>query len=243
MKTETGPLSGVTVLELGSFIAGPFAGQLLGDYGANVIKVEPPRTGDPMRRWGVTRDGHSLWWPTIARNKQSICVDLHDQRGLDVIRRLALKSDIIIENFRPGRLEDWGLGFQKLNELNPRLIMVHVSGYGQDGPKAKSAGFGSIGEAVGGIRYTTGIPGHPSSRTGISLGDALAAVFAVIGALGALVEVRQSGRGQEVDVAIYEAVAALMESTLADLELGGVRREHDGQRPSWRRAVERVSHQ
>jgi formyl-CoA transferase len=226
--TVDGPLAGVRVLELGSFIAGPFAGQLLGDYGAEVIKVEPPGDGDPMRRWGVVRDGESLWWPSIARNKRSVCIDLRAEAGRDLVRRLAAHSDVVLENFRPGRLEEWGLGFDVLSTLNPRLVMVHVSGFGQTGPRAQSTGFGSVGEAVGGIRYTTGEPGRSPSRTGISLGDALAALFAVVGALAALHERHCTGRGQEVDVAIYEAVLALMESSMADLELGGVRRERTG---------------
>ena len=213
---------------MGSFIAGPFAGQLLGDYGADVIKIEPPGSGDPMRKWGVLRDNHSLWWPSIARNKRSVCIDLRLAEGRQVIKRLAQGCDIIVENFRPGRLNEWGLGFGDLSSLNPALVMVHVSGFGQTGPKAKSAGFGSIGEAVGGIRYSTGSADSPPSRTGISLGDSLAGIFSVVGALAALNEARTSGRGQEVDVAIYEAVAALMESSMADFELGGVLRERSG---------------
>jgi len=190
--------------------------------------VEPLLEGDPMRKWGVTIDGESLWWPTIARNKSSICVDLHDQRGIEVVKKLASQCDVIIENFRPGRLKEWGLSYEALQADNPKLIMVHVSGYGQTGPRSQSAGFGSIGEAMGGLRYVTGNPNDPPSRTGISIGDELAATFAVMGALAALVEVRATGIGQEVDVAIYEAVAALMESTMADFALGGVRRERTG---------------
>jgi formyl-CoA transferase/succinyl-CoA--D-citramalate CoA-transferase len=213
---------------MGSFIAGPFAGQLLGDYGAQVIKVEPPGSGDPMRKWGVLRDDRSLWWPSIARNKRSICVDLRVESGREVVRRIAQRCDIVVENFRPGKLDEWGLGFKDLSANNLRLVMVHVSGYGQTGPKARFTGFGSIGEAVGGIRYTTGSPDAPPSRTGISLGDSLAGMFSVIGALAALTQARATGQGQEVDVAIYEAVAALMESTMADYELGGVLRERSG---------------
>ena len=223
-----GPLSGVTVLEIGSFIAGPFACQLLGDYGADVIKIEPPGSGDPMRKWGVLHENHSLWWPSIARNKKSVCVDLRVEQGRDAVRRLTKRCDIIIENFRPGRLDEWGLGFNDLSTHNPQLVMVHVSGFGQTGPKSTATGFGSIGEAVGGIRYTTGSPEIAPSRTGISLGDSLAAMFSVVGALAALTEARASGRGQEVDVAIYEAVAALMESSMADFEVGGVVRERSG---------------
>jgi len=223
-----GPLDGVRVLELGNFIAGPFAGQLLGDYGAEVIKVESPGEGDPMRRWGVTRDGDSLWWPTIGRNKRSIVLDMRRESARRVAASLAERCDVVLENFRPGLLERWGLSYDELAARNPKLVMVHVSGFGQTGPLATQAGFGSVGEAMGGIRFTTGSPDRPPSRAGISLGDALASVFAVIGTLAALVRARDTGEGQEVDVAIYEAVAALMESTMADFELGGVTRTRSG---------------
>ena len=217
-----GPLSGIRVLELGSFIAGPFAGQLLGDYGAEVIKVEPPEVGDPMRKWGhCDEKGHSFWWPAIARNKQSIAINLRSDQGRDIVRELTLQSDVILENFTPGRLEEWQLGYETLAKDNPRLIMTHVSGFGQTGPRAADPGFGSIGEAMGGIRHTTGWPDRQSTRAGISLGDATASLFAVIGTMAALNERQHSGKGQEVDVAIYEAVFALMESTVADFELGG----------------------
>jgi formyl-CoA transferase/succinyl-CoA--D-citramalate CoA-transferase len=224
----TGPLDGVRVLELGSFIAGPFAGQLLGDYGADVIKVEAPGDGDPMRRWGVTRDGDSLWWPAIARNKRSVVLDLRDEQARGIVRRLAEQCDVVVENFRPGVVDRWGLGYADLSAANPRLVLVHISGFGQTGPLAGQAGFGSVGEAMGGIRHTTGSPDRPPSRAGISLGDALASVFGVMGALAALLRARETGVGQEVDVAIYEAVAALMESTMADYELGGVVRTRSG---------------
>ena len=224
----TGPLAGVRVLELGSFIAGPFAGQLLGDYGADVIKVEAPGEGDPMRRWGVTRDGDSLWWPTIARNKRSVVLDLRQEAARHVAVQLAAQCDVVLENFRPGTLERWGLSYAALSAGNPKLVLVHISGFGQTGPLAGQAGFGSVGEAMGGIRFTTGSPDRPPSRAGISLGDALAATFGVIGTLAAVVGARATGRGQEVDVAIYEAVAALMESTMADYELGGVTRSRAG---------------
>jgi formyl-CoA transferase/succinyl-CoA--D-citramalate CoA-transferase len=223
-----GPLAGVRVLELGSFIAGPFSGQLLGDYGADVIKIEPPEDGDPMRRWGVTVDGASLWWPTIARNKRSVALDLRDAHAREVVRRLAARCDIVIENFRPGRLEEWGLSYDELSKENGALVMVRISGFGQSGPLAHQAGFGSVGEAMGGIRHTTGHPDRPPTRAGVSLGDALAAMFGVIGALAALTAARETGRGQEVDVAIYEAVAALMESSMADFELAGVLRGRSG---------------
>lgn len=223
-----GPLSGLRVLELGSFIAGPFAGQLLGDYGAEVLKVETTETGDPMRRWGITRDGESLWWPVIARNKKSLAIDLRQEEGRSLVRQLTAEVDIVLENFRPGRLAEWGLDYDTLSAENRGLIMVHVSGFGQTGPRAEDAGFGSIGEAMGGIRHTTGNPGLPPTRTGISLGDSLAALFAVVGTLAAVHERSKSGQGQEVDVAIYEAVAALMESTMADHEIAHVTRGRTG---------------
>ena len=227
-RSSVGPLTGTTVLELGALIAGPFAGQLLGDYGADVIKVEPLRDGDPMRRWGVLHEGDGLWWPTIGRNKRSVCIDIRTEPGQGLIRRLAAKVDIVTENFRPGRMAEWGLDYPALSAANPALIVAHVSGFGQTGPRSGDAGFGSIGEAMGGIRYTTGSPDRPPSRYGVSLGDALTSLFTVIGVLAALNEVRLTGRGQEVDVAIYEAVAALMESTMADYEIGGVVRERSG---------------
>lgn len=228
MTKTTGPLSGLRVIELGSFIAGPFAGQLLGDYGAEVLKIESVGAGDTMRRWGINLEGESLWWPAIARNKKSIAIDLRQPDGRELVRRLVAEADIVLENFRPGTLAEWGLGYAALTAINPRVIMVHVSGFGQTGPRATDAGFGSIGEAMGGIRHTTGNPDLPPTRTGVSLGDSLAALFAVIGTLAAVHERSMSGRGQEVDVAIYEAVAALMESTLADHELGGITRGRTG---------------
>jgi len=228
MTTSQGPLAGLRVLELGSFIAGPFAGQLLGDYGAEVVKIEAAESGDPMRRWGVNADGESLWWPAIARNKRSVAIDLRRPEGRDLIRSLATEVDVVLENFRPGTLAGWDLDYAALSAINPRLIMVHVSGFGQTGPRANDAGFGSIGEAMGGIRHTTGNPGLPPTRSGISLGDSLAALFAVIGTLAAVTERSTSGRGQEVDVAIYEAVAALMESTMADHEIAGITRGRTG---------------
>jgi formyl-CoA transferase len=215
------------VLELGAFIAGPFAGQLLGDLGADVVKVEPT-DGDIMRRYGVRVDGRSLWWPAIARNKRSIAIDLRDERGRDLVRRMAANCDVIVENFRPGTLERWGLDYATLSAANPRIVLVRVSGFGQTGPRASEPGFGSIGEAMGGIRHTTGDPDRPPARTGISIGDSLAALFAVVGTLAALHERNRSGVGQEVDVAIYEAVMALMESTIADYELAGEIRTRRG---------------
>ena len=223
-----GPLDGVRVLELGNFIAGPFAGQLFGDYGAEVIKIESPEHGDPMRRWGVTVDGNSLWWPTIARNKRSVTADLKDPDDLALVQRLARECDVVLENFRPGLLERFGLDYTTISRDNPGVVVTHVSGFGQTGPRASEPGFGSIGEAVGGIRHTTGDPDRPPARAGVSLGDSLAAMFAVIGTLAALHERSTSGQGQEVDVAIYEAVAALMESSMADFEIAGVVRQRSG---------------
>jgi formyl-CoA transferase len=225
--TET-PLAGVRVLELGAFIAGPFAGQLLGDLGADVIKIEPPVVGDIMRRYGVRVDGRSLWWPAIARNKRSVAIDLRDPRGRAAARRIAAQCDVVLENFKPGTLDGWGLDYATLSSDNPGIVLVHVSGFGQTGPRASDPGFGSIGEAMGGIRHTTGDPDRAPARTGVSIGDSLAGLFAVVGALAALNERTRSGRGQEVDVAIYEAVMALMESTVADYELGGVTRTRSG---------------
>lgn len=227
-ESDAPPLAGLRVLELGSFIAGPFAGQLLGDLGADIVKVEAPGVGDPMRQWGVCIDGRSLWWPSIARNKRSVAIDLRDERGRGVVAQLARHCDIVLENFRPGLLSDWGLGYQTLAAFNPGVVLVHVSGFGQTGPRADDPGFGSIGEAMGGIRHTTGDGDRPPARAGVSLGDALAALFAVIGTLAAITERSRSGRGQEVDVAIYESVLALMESTVADWELGGTVRERSG---------------
>lgn len=227
MPECTGPLQGLRVVELGAFIAGPFAGQLLGDYGAEVIKIEPP-DGDVMRRWGVTRDGESLWWPTLARNKQSVMLDLREEADRDTARRLCLSADIVIENFAPGRLSGWGLDYASLSSENPRLIMAHVSGFGQDGPRATERGFGSIAEAMGGLRYLCGYPDRPPVRVGISLGDSVASIFAVIGVLAAIENRHRTGLGQEVDVALYEGVFALMESTVADYSVAGSRRERTG---------------
>ena len=221
-----GPLAGVRVLELGSFIAGPFAGQLLGDYGADVIKIEPPGDGDPMRRWGVTRDGDSLWWPAIGRNKRSVALDLRQERARALVAELAADVRRRAGELPPRPPRRVGPRLRRAGGRATRaLVMVHISGFGQTGPLAGQAGFGSVGEAMGGIRHTTGSPDRPPSRAGISLGDALASVFGVVGhAVGAGRRRARTGVGQEVDVAIYEAVAALMESTMADYELGRRRR-------------------
>lgn len=227
-KTDL-PLADIRVIELGQLLAGPFCGQLLGDFGADVVKVEDPGRGDPMRQWGREKPhGQSLWWPVVARNKRSITCNLRSSDGQDLIRRLVAKSDVLLENFRPGTLERWGLGPDALWEINPGLIITRVTGFGQDGPYSPRAGYGSIGEAMGGIRYVTGDPGHSPSRAGISLGDSLAAVFAALGTLVALHSRESSGRGQIVDSAIYEAVLAMMESLLPEWEIAGYQRERTG---------------
>ena len=217
------PLQGVRVVEMGSLLAGPFCGQILGDFGAEVIKVEPPGKGDPMREWGRHRkEGHTLWWPIIARNKKSVTLNLREGEGQELARRLVETADVLVENFRPGTMERWGLGYEELSTTNPGLVMVRVSGYGQTGPYKDQAGFGSIGEAMGGIRHVTGFPDRPPPRVGISLGDSLAATFGALGAVTALYNREaRGGRGQVVDVAIYEAVLALMESTIPEYALTG----------------------
>ncbi len=223
-------LEGVRVVELGTLLAGPFCGQLLGDLGAEVIKVEPPGSGDPMRQWGRNKvNGRSLWWPIIARNKKSVTIDLHKPEGQQLARCLIAKADILVENFRPGTLEKWGLGYEELSRDNPGLIMVRVSGYGQSGPYHRRAGFGSIAEAMGGLRYITGYPDRPPTRIGISIGDALAGTLGALGALAALWRRDlKGGRGQVVDVAIYEAVLAYMESLIPEYSLTGYIRERTG---------------
>ena len=225
---KNSPLSGYRVIELGQLLAGPFAGCMLGYFGAEVIKVESPNGGDPIRNWRQMKDGTSLWWYSLARNKKSVAIDLRDTRGRDLVRSIAEKSDVVLENFTPGRLVEWGLSYEDLSPGNPGLVMTHVSGFGQTGPRSQDPGFGSIGYAMVGIRHTTGWPDRQSTRTGISLGDAMASLFAVIGTMAALNERHISGLGQEVDVAIYEAVFALMESTMVDYEIDGYQRGRTG---------------
>ncbi|WP_322817055.1 CoA transferase [Chloroflexus sp.] len=223
------PLDNIRVLELGAFLAGPFCGQLLADFGAEVIKVEPPGKGDPMREWGRHRyKGRTLWWPVLARNKKSITIDLRIPEGQALVKRLVPHVDMVLENFRPGTLEEWGLGWEELHALNPGLIMIRVSGFGQTGPYRDKAGFGSIGEAMGGIRAITGFPDRPPTRIGISIGDSLAATFAALGALVALHQRQRSGQGQVVDIGIYEGVLALMESMIPEYQLTGHIRERTG---------------
>lgn len=229
MSAQPLPLDDVRILELGQLLAGPFCGQLLGDFGAEVIKVEDPKAGDPMRQWGRTKpQGRSLWWPIVARNKKSVTCNLRTEEGQELLRQLVRQSDIVVENFRPGTLERWNLGYQELAAVNPGLILVRVSGFGQDGPYASQAGFGSIGEAMGGIRHVTGEPDRMPSRVGISLGDALAGTFAALGAMVAVHARSRTGRGQVVDCAIYEAVLALMESTIPEWVLAGEERGRTG---------------
>jgi crotonobetainyl-CoA:carnitine CoA-transferase CaiB-like acyl-CoA transferase len=220
-----GPLADLRVLELGQLIAGPFCGQLMGDLGAEVIKLEPPGTGDAMRAWGR---GIPVWWPVIARNKKSVTLNLRESEGQNLLKLLVSEADILIENFRPGTFEKWGLDYATLSEINPGLVMVRVSGFGQTGPYAQRAGYGSIGEAMGGIRYLAGDPDRPPSRVGLSIGDSLAATFACVGALAAIHSRNTTGRGQIVDSAIYEAVLAMMESTIPEFTEAGLIRERSG---------------
>jgi formyl-CoA transferase len=224
-----GALAGVRVIELGQLLAGPYCGQLLGDYGAEVIKIEDPKRGDPMRQWGREKaDGQSLWWPIVSRNKKVITADLRSPEGQQVVRDLVAQADILLENFRPGTIEKWGLGYDELSAINPGLILVRVSGYGQTGPYAPRPGYASVGEAMGGLRYVVGDPDRPPSRCGISLGDSLAATFATLGALAALHHRDRTGRGQVVDSSIYESVFAYMESLVPEWVLGGYQRERTG---------------
>ena len=217
----TGPLAGLKVLELGQLIAGPFAAKTLGDFGADVVKIEPPGAGDPLRQWRLMKDGTSVWWQVQSRNKQSLALDLKQPAAQDIVRQLAAESDVVIENFRPGAMEGWGLGPDDLLALNPRLIMLRVSGYGQTGPYRDRPGFGVVGEAMGGIRHLTAEPGRVPVRVGISLGDTLAALHGVIGILLALHERQTSGRGQVIDVALYEAMFNCMESLLPEYSAFG----------------------
>jgi len=227
--TRSGPLTDVRVVEMGQLLAGPFCGQLLGDFGAEVIKIEQPGAGDPMREWGREKPhGQSLWWPVIARNKKSVEINAREREGQELIRALAAEADILLENFRPGTMEKWGLGYDELSRVNPRLVMIRVSGYGQTGPYAGKAGYGAIGEAMGGLRHVVGDPSTPPSRMGISIGDTLAATFACLGGLMALHAARRTGRGQVVDSAIYEAVLAVMESLVTEYDKAGYIRERTG---------------
>ncbi len=224
-----GPLKGVKVVELGVLLAGPFCGQLLGDYGAEVIKVEQPGVGDPMREWGQKKvAGRSLWWPIVARNKKSITLNLRTPEGQEILKELLKDADVLLENFRPGTMEKWGLGYDVLSALNPKLIMARVSGYGQTGPYSHKAGYASVGEAMGGLRYVMGYPDRVPSRAGISIGDTLAATYACLGVMAALHHRNKTGKGQVVDSAIYEAVFAMMESLVTEYQVAGYIRERTG---------------
>ena len=230
-------LEGLRVLELGQLIAGPFAARLFAEFGADVIKVEPPgkpgvEGGDPLRKWRKLHpdnpSGTSLWWYVQARNKRSITIDMRQPEGQQIVRELAAKADIVIENFRPGALEKWGLGYEQLSANNPGLILGRLSGYGQTGPYSDRPGFGAIAESMGGMRYVTGFPDRPPVRMNLSIGDSISALHAVIGALAALQSRHATGRGQVVDVALYESVFNLMESTLPEFDRYGVVRERTG---------------
>jgi formyl-CoA transferase len=230
---KPGALAGVRVLEFGTLIAGPFAARMLAEFGAEVIKIEDPGSGDPIRSWRVLHEGTSLWWYVQSRNKQSIGLNLKDPEAQAIARRLALEADIVIENYRPGVLEKWGLGWEDLHAARPSLVMVRLSGYGQTGPMRDRPGFGAIGESMGGIRYVSGFPDRPPVRIGISIGDSIAALHGVIGALMALrhrdaTGGREHGEGQMVDVALYEAVFNLMESTVPEYDLAGLVRARTG---------------
>lgn len=229
-----GPLAGTRVIELGQLIAGPFCGQLLADFGADVVKIEPPGTGDAMRQWGrADAEGRTVWWPVIARNKRSVTLDLRSERGQQILRDLATDADILVENFRPGTLEKWGLGWEQLSALNPRLILVRISGFGQDGPYAKRAGFAAVCEAMAGLRHISGFPDRASVRVGVSLGDSLAGMNAMMGALLALQHRERTGRGQVVDAAILESVLMVMESLIPEYDrLGYVRERFGGALPN-----------
>jgi len=222
------PLEGLRVLELGALIAGPFCAKILAEFGARVVKLEPPGQGDPLRKWRHLKDGTSLWWHVQSRGKRSVAVDLRQPDGQAIARKLAVAADIVVENFRPGTMEAWGLGYDALAALNPGLVMVRISGYGQTGPYRERPGFGVIGEAMGGLRYVTGTPDRPPSRTGVSIGDTLAALYGVIGAMMALEARRKNGRGQVVDVALYESVFSVMESLLPEFDAFGAVRERTG---------------
>ena len=229
--TPTGALDGIRVIEVGTLISGPFAGRLLGDLGAEVIKIEPPGSPDPLRTWGQAElDGHHFFWTVHARNKKAVTLNLREERGRELFLELVARSDIIVENFRPGTLEKWNLGYDVLRQHNPGIILVRVSGYGQTGPEAHKAGYASVAEATSGLRHMNGFPGGPPPRLALSLGDSLAGMFAVQGALAALYRRTVTGEGQVVDVALTESCLAIQESTIPDYDVGGVVRGPSGTR-------------
>jgi len=222
-------LQGVRVIEMGQLIAGPFAGKTLGDFGADVIKIEAPGAGDPLRNWRMMKDGTSVWWQVQSRNKRSLALDLRSEEGQDIARKLIAEADVLVENFRPGTLESWGMGWDVLSELNPGLVMLRISGYGQTGPYRDLPGFGAIGEAMGGLRHLTGEPGRVPVRCGISIGDTLAALHGTIGVLTALYHRKvNGGKGQVIDVALHEAVFNVMESLIPEYSAFGAVREAAG---------------
>jgi len=223
-----GQLIGVRVLELGSLLAGPFCTRLLADMGARVLKVEPPGAGDPLRNWSVVTEEGSLWAMVQSRNKESIAIDLRRPAGQDLVRRLAAKVDVVVENFRAGRLESWNLGPERLKEANPKLILVRISGFGQSGPYRDRPGYGSTAESMGGLRFVTGFPDRPPLKMGISIGDAIASLYATIGALAALRRRAETGRGEVVDVALNESVFSLLEASLPEYAYSGLVRERQG---------------
>ena len=224
-----GALHGVRVIEMGQLIAGPFAGKTLGEFGADVIKIEAPGAGDPLRNWRLIQDGTSVWWQVQSRNKRSIALDLRQAEGQDIARKLIAEADVLIENYRPGTLEGWGMGYEVLSKLNPGLVMLRISGYGQTGPYRDLPGFGAIGEAMGGLRHLTGEPGRVPVRCGISIGDTLAALHGTIGVLTALYHRKvNGGQGQVIDVALHEAVFNVMESLLPEYSAFGAVREAAG---------------
>lgn len=226
--TPAGPLAGLKVLEMGQLIAGPFAAKTLADFGADVVKIEPPKTGDPLRQWRMVKDGTSVWWQVQSRNKRSLALDLRQPDGQAIARQLAAESDVLIENFRPGAMEGWGLDPQDLLKANPKLIVLRISGYGQTGPYRDRPGFALVAEGMGGLRHLTGEPGRAPVRTGVSLGDTLASLHGVIGVLLALQARHASGRGQVIDVALYEAVFNCMESLLPEYSAFGAVRQPAG---------------
>jgi len=228
-KTPGAPLAGVRVIEMGQLIAGPFAGKTLGDFGADVIKIEAPDGGDPLRNWRMMKEGTSVWWQVQSRNKRSLALDLRSSEGQEIARKLVAEADVLIENFRPGTLEGWGMGWDVLSQLNPGLIMLRISGYGQTGPYRDLPGFGMIGEAMGGLRHLTGEPGRVPVRCGVSIGDTLAALHGVIGILTALYHRKvNGGQGQMIDVALHEAVFNVMESLIPEYSAFGAVREPGG---------------
>jgi formyl-CoA transferase len=228
-EEKPGPLSDLRVIELGTLIAGPFAGRLLADFGADVIKVERPESGDPLRHWGRSLErGESLWHLVQQRGKRSVTADLHEPAGQELVRSLAREADVLIENFRPGRLETWGLGPDRLMADNPRLIVVRISGFGQTGPLRDQPGFGTIAEAAAGLRYLTGEPDGPATRVGLSLGDSIASLYALYGALAAIHERERSGQGQVVDVALTDSLFSMLEATLPEYSYYGVIRQRTG---------------